>query len=286
MHTSLGKIGDNELLVSKLIYGILALLFTWAFIIIIRKAILKKPRFIIDKIDVKRRNSVFLITKYVSWTIGILISLSLMGFNVRLILFGSTALLVGLGFGLQNIFRDFVSGLFLLFEGSLKIGDVIEADGVVGKIVEINLRSTEVITRDDVTIFIPNSKFVSEKVVNWSHNEEEVRFKVPVNIAYGSDVDDVYECLESAMQENTGILNVPKPFVRFTEFADSSIEFEMIFWSKETFVIENLKSDLRKTVYKKLAEKGLAIPFPQRDIHIKDAPKSVEFLKSSVKEEQ
>ena len=279
MNYSLGKIGENELLVWKLSAGILALLVTWTFIIVLRKVIIKQPRFIIDKIDVKRRNSVYLITKYTAWVVGVLISLTLMGFNVKLLLSGSTALLVGLGFGLQNIFKDFVSGLFVLFEGTLKIGDVIEADGVVGKIIEINLRSTEVMTRDDVTIIIPNSKFVSEKVVNWSHNVDEVRFKVGVSVAYGSDVEQVFDCLETTMSQNDQVLRSPKPFVRFTNFGESSLEFEMIFWSRNTFYIENLKSDLRSAVYRDLAKRGMSIPFPQRDIHIKSVEKAIDALK-------
>ena len=140
-----------------------------------RRAIMN-PRITMNKIDAKRRISIFLIVKYIGWVVSILVALKVLGFDITPLLFGSTAVLIGLGFGLQNIFRDFISGLFLLFEGSLKIGDVIEADGVIGRVKEINLRSSEVITQDDVTIVIPNSKFVSEKVVNWSMDNELVRF--------------------------------------------------------------------------------------------------------------
>jgi small-conductance mechanosensitive channel len=222
-----------------------------------------------NKIDKKRRISIFLIVKYIGWVISILLALKVLGFDITPLIFGSTAVLIGLGFGLQNIFRDFVSGLFLLFEGSLKIGDVIEADGVIGRVKEINLRSSEVVTQDDVTIVIPNSKFVSEKVVNWSMDNELVRFNVHVNVAYGSDVELVFKCLEDAMEENKNIVHKPVPFVRFQNFGESALEFEMIFWSRSGFVIDNVKSDLRRAVYKKLTENGLAIPFPQRDVTIK-----------------
>jgi small-conductance mechanosensitive channel len=242
-----------------------------------------KPRFIIDKIDAKRRNSVFLIIKFVGWVVSIFLAIKVLGFEIQALLFGSTALLIGLGFGLQNIFKDFVSGLFLLFEGSLKIGDIVEVDGTIGKVMEINLRSSEILTRDDVIIIIPNSKFIAEKVTNWSHDNESVRFTVHVSVAYGSDVDKVYECLEEAMKENEHTAKSPEPFIRFAKFGESALEFEMFFWSSATFRIENVKSDLRRSVYKKLAENGLAIPFPQRDVHIKGIEHMVDFKQQKEK---
>jgi small-conductance mechanosensitive channel len=210
------------------------------------------------------------LVKFIGWFVSIFVALKVMGINITGLILGSTALLVGLGLGLQNIFKDLVSGIFLLFEGSVKIGDIIEADGVIGKVMEINFRSTEVMTRDDVIIIIPNSKFVAEKVVNWTHEFEQVRFTVSIGLAFGSDVEKVFEVLESAMSGDPRISKSPKPFVRFVDFGESALQFDMMFWSKNTFRIENVKSDLRKVVYKKLAENGLTIPFPQRDIHIRE----------------
>lgn len=268
------KLGDFELITGNLLIGLLVLISTWLIIFLLRKAI-TRPRFIIDKIDEKRRTSIFLITKYIVWVITIVIFLEVIGIKITLLLVGSTALLVGIGLGLQNIFRDLVSGLFLLFEGSIKVGDVLEVDGVVGKVVDVNLRSTEVITRDNSMIIIPNSRFVVEKVVNWSHNNDKVRFNVQVGIAYGSDVDVVIETLKEAMSEIKGIEISPAPFVMFQDFGDSSLQFDMIFWSKDPFRIEIIKSELRILVYRKLKERNLAIPFPQRDVHIKDIDKLI-----------
>ena len=166
-----------------------------------------------------------------------------------------------------------MSGLFLLFEGTIKIGDVIEVDNIIGKVTEINLRSSEIFTRDDMTIIVPNSKFIVEQVVNWSHNEQKARFAVKVNVAYGSDTELVFKCLEETMSENGSVSKKPIPFVRFTDFGESSLNFEMLFYSKNIFRIENVKSDLRRSVYLKLKENGLAIPFPQRDVHIKGIEK-------------
>ncbi len=268
LNYELFAIGEFKLLMGNLLFALFIASVSWLSIKVLRKAILR-PRFLIDKIDSKRRNSIFLIVKYFIWVITIVIMLEVIGADVTIILFGSTALLVGLGLGLQNVFMDLVSGLFLLFEGSIKIGDILEVEGVVGKVVEINLRSTELRTREDVTIIIPNSKFVSEKVINWSHSFDQVRFSVSVGVAYGSNIEKVISCLEEAMEETYDIISNPKPYVWFTEFGESSLQFEMIFWTKDIFSIERTKSDLRKIAYKKLQENDLVIPFPQRDIHIK-----------------
>ncbi len=266
------EIGEFKLLMGNLLLAFLVAGISWLIILVLRKAILQ-PRFLIDKIDSKRRVSIFLIIKYFIWVITVVVMLEVIGVQVTVILVGSTALLVGLGLGLQNIFTDLVSGLFLLFEGSIKIGDILEADGVIGKVIEINLRSTELITRDDVSIIIPNSKFVVEKVVNWSHNYDHVRFNVSVGVAYGSNIEKVISCLEEAMEETYDILNHPKPIVLFKEFGDSALLFDMIFWTKDIFIIELTKSELRKVAYKKLQENDLVIPFPQRDLHIKGIEK-------------
>lgn len=262
------SIGEYKLVVGNLIIGALIAVGTWLVLLMIKRAILK-PRSIIGKIDEKRRMSIYLIFKYFVWVISFIIILEANHIEITVLLVGSTALLVGLGLGIQSIFKDLVSGLFLLFEGTIKIGDIIEADGVIGRIVEINLRSTEVLTREDVTIIIPNSRFITEKVVNWSHNEEQIRFTVSVGVAYGSNVNEVYRCLEESMDEIKEISKKPKPFVRFTEFGESALQFEMIFWCKDMFYINNVKSNLRRLVYRKLQENELVIPYPQRDIHIK-----------------
>jgi len=276
LNQELLHIGGVHIIVKNVLFATAVIFGTWLSVIVLRRAILK-PRFIIDKIDSKRRNSLFLIIKFIGWVVSIFIAMKVLGFQITVLLFGSTAVLIGLGFGLQNIFKDFVSGLFLLFEGSLKIGDVVEVDGTVGKVMEINLRSSEIQTRDDVTIIIPNSKFIAEQVTNWSHDNESVRFTVHVNVAYGSDVEKVFACLEEAMNEHGKIAQKPLPFVRFTKFGESALEFEMMFFSNSTFRIENVKSDLRRSVYKKLAENDLAIPFPQRDVHIKGVEHMVDF---------
>ncbi len=262
------KIGDWQLRVGNILMTILVVVITWLFLNILRR-IIERPKFILDNIDKKRRHSIYLIIKYFVWVISLVVILEVIGVKVTILLAGSAALLVGIGLGLQNIFADLVSGFFLLFEGTIKVGDVIEADGIIGKVVEINLRSSEVMTRDGVTIIVPNSKFVVEKVINWSHNNDSVRFNVELGVAYGSDVEDVIECLTETLKKHPKVENKPLPFVRFVNFGESSLDFQLIFWTKETFLVENVKSDIRRSVYKELNERNIVIPFPQRDLHIK-----------------
>lgn len=262
------QLGDFKLIVGNLMIGLVILAITWLSIFLLRKAI-TRPRFIIDKIDQKRRTSIFLIIKYFVWVIAIVIFMEVIGVKVTVLMVGSTALLVGLGLGLQNIFTDLVSGLFLLFEGTVKVGDILEVDGVIGRVKEINLRSSEIQTRDDMTFIIPNSRFVVEKVVNWSHTSEKVRFIVKVGIPYGSDIDQVEAILLDSMKLIKRIEKTPEAFVRLVNFGDNALEYEMIFWSKYAFESENVKSELRRAVYRKLNEQGLAIPFPQRDVNIR-----------------
>ncbi|MDG1332873.1 MAG: mechanosensitive ion channel [Crocinitomicaceae bacterium] len=282
LHKRFKVVGDIYVDVDKTIFALLIILGTWLFIVALRRLI-TRPNFIADKIQEKRQMTIFLLTKYAAWFVAILSSLSVLGIDLTTLVLGSTALLVGLGFGLQHIFRDFISGIFLLFEGSIKIGDIIEVDDVVGVVLEVNLRSCELKTRDDVKIIVPNSKFLAEEVVNWSHESDQVRFTIELGVAYGSDIDKVNECLVKAMQAHKHVSSSPKPYIHFSKFGESSLEFKMFFWSKNTFLIEQVKSDIRMDLYKRLKENGLEIPFPQRDVHIKGMDNSELLAKGDLK---
>lgn len=260
--------GKFELLVGNLLIACAILVGTILALMFLKRIILK-PRIFKDKIDDKRRVSIYLIIKYFVWIISVIFILQALGFQVTALLIGSSALLIGLGLGLQTIFKDLVSGLFLLFEGTMKVGDIIEADGVIGRVTEINLRSSELITREDVKIIIPNSRFISDKVVNWSHDVDHIRFEINVGLAYGIDVEEAIVVLQSVLDNSKHVMKKPQSFVRFSDFGESSLDFQLIFWSCEMFTINNIKSDLRREVYKKLKEHNFEIPFPQRDIHLK-----------------
>ena len=209
------------------------------------------------------------LVKYLIYVIAIMLALESLGLNVTVLLAGSAALLVGLGLGIQEIFKDLVSGLILLFEGSLKVGDVIELESLVGVVKEINIRTSKVRTRDGIIIIVPNSNFINDKVINWSNSSRLTRFKVEVGVAYGSDVQLVQKILLECAAEVDHISSRPRSFVRFSEFGESSLNFELYFWSERVWLIENTKSELRFAIDAKFRENKVTIPFPQRDLHFK-----------------
>ncbi|MCB0737470.1 MAG: mechanosensitive ion channel [Bacteroidetes bacterium] len=214
-------------------------------------------------------NSLIQLIKYFLYVIAITIGLESMGIKLSFLLASSAALLVGIGLGLQQLFYDLASGVILLFEGTIRVGDVVDLKNVVGRVTDIGIRTSKIKTREDVYVIVPNSKFVSGDVVNWSHISAATRFNVQVGVAYGSDVQLVKKLLLNAADGHAKIENTPDPFVRFNDFGDSSLVFNLYFWTTETFMVENIKSDLRFSIDELFRKNGITIPFPQRDLHIK-----------------
>jgi len=242
---------------------IIAEVLIWTLRRIFKKRIYPKPN-----IDIGKSHTIFQLLKYFIWITTILLILQTIGIKVTFLLAGSAALLVGLGLGLQEIFRDIVSGLILLFERNMKINDVVEVDQEIGKIKEIGFRTTKIETRDNIIHIIPNSKFITGDVVNWSHIQKLTRFNVDVGVAYGSDVRLVEKVLHDCAISHKKVAKKPIPFVRFTDFGDSSLDFQLFFWTDDSFFVENIKSDLRFEIDKNFREQKIQIPFPQRDVHI------------------
>lgn len=259
----------NLTIFSLLIVGVV-LVSTWIVIKIIKRWI-HRPRKNIS-MDHGRKHSVFLIVKYFVWVIISLICLQIIGVKITMLLAGSAALLVGLGLGIQQIFNDLVSGVFLLFEGSVEVDDILEVDGMVCIVKKIKLRTSEVITRDDVVKIVPNHKFITETVTNWSKQKHlYARFRTVMGVSYNSDPKQIKQILLSVLENHPEIIikkNV-EPMVRFLEFADSSINFELVFFTENIFRVENVLSDIRYEAFEKFRENGIEIPFPQRDLHIK-----------------
>jgi small-conductance mechanosensitive channel len=214
--------------------------------------------------------SVFLIIKYFIWVIIIIVTLDTIGVQVSILLASIAALLVGVGMGIQQLFNDLASGIIILIERNLKIGDIIQLDdGTVGRVLSIRLRTSMIKSRDDIVMIIPNSKFVNDKIINWSHLDKTTRFHIDVGVAYGSDVLKVKKVLLQCAEQNKAVTSKPKPFVRFLNFGDSSLDFQLYFWSAQTFEVENLKSELRFAINEEFINNDIQIPFPQRDVHIK-----------------
>jgi small-conductance mechanosensitive channel len=226
----------------------------------------------INRQEAERRSywSVYLILRYLVWVVVIVLLLETSGVKVTVLLASVTALLVGVGFGIQQLFSDIASGIVLIFERNLQINDVIELeDDTVGKVIHIGLRTSKIQTRDDVILVVPNSKFVNDTIINWSQMDYNTRFSVGVGVAYGSDTKLVTDILLDCAVKHQNISTHPKPFVRFNNFGDSSLDFQVYFWVKESFTVENTKSDLRYAIDDAFRKHGIQIPFPQRDVHIK-----------------
>ncbi|MBX2941331.1 MAG: mechanosensitive ion channel [Cyclobacteriaceae bacterium] len=224
-------------------------------------------------IDRGRRFALIKLVQYFVWTFAIVLLIQAATFQITILLAGSAALLVGLGLGLQQIFQDLVSGIFILIEGTIQKDDVVEIDGLIGKILTLNLRTSTILTRDGIMLIVPNHKFVVDNIINWSHSATPTRFKVSVGVAYGSDVEKVTDilmectlCHDVVLKDKT---NGKYPFVRFVDFGDSALLFDVYFWSVDIFPIENVKSDMRYLINKRFREQNISIPFPQRDLHIK-----------------
>ena len=222
-----------------------------------------------NNLDYGKTKSVQQIVKYFIWIAGILIGIGSLGLKLTFIIASVSALLVGVGFGLQNIFNDFFSGIIILFDGSIKVKDIVQVGDVVGRVKEIGIRTTKVLNRDNIILIIPNSKFTTDSVINWSLMDKKSRFNVSVGVAYGSDVRLVEKILMECADECKDVEQNPKPFVRFENFGDSSLDFKLYFWTSKSFTVENTKSFLRFTIDEKFRENNISIPFPQRDIHIK-----------------
>jgi small-conductance mechanosensitive channel len=222
------------------------------------------------RLDLGAREAIGTITRYVVLLIGFLVILQTAGINLSAITVLAGAVGIGVGFGLQTIASNFISGLIIMFERPIKVGDRIEVGGVHGKVTEIRARATTVLTNDNIAVIVPNSKFIAEDVVNWTHADDEVRFRIPVSVAYGSDARRVEQLLIEAAQRCPDVLADPPPGVRLTAFGDDGIEFELRVWSRSLVDRPGkLRSDVSFLIYEIFSEHGIEIPFPQRDLHIR-----------------
>jgi len=218
--------------------------------------------------DKQKFASVFKFTNYVIYLITVLVTLSAAGVDITLVITASAALFVGLGLALQELFKDILGGIFIIVDKSLQVGDVVEVDGKVGKVFEIKLRTTRAITRDDKVLILPNHKFISDIVYNYTQNHRTTREKVSVGVAYGSDVDLVTKILEEVAHTQKQVLKNPKPFVLFEDFGDSALMFSIDYFTNDTFRDPRIKSEMRYRINTKFKENNVTIPFPQRDVHI------------------
>ena len=274
LNFELFSLGEYTIKVSKLVTVLFIIIVTKLILWLINKALFRKY----TTIDSGTTYAIYQIIKYVIWVVAIGFILENIGIKVTLLLAGSAALLVGVGLGLQQTFNDIISGIILLTERSIKIDDVLEIDGDVVKILSIGLRTSKAFNRDDITIIIPNSLITTSKVINWSHQSKKTRFRIDVGVAYGSDVDLVIKTLEESAYEHPDITNRDLVEARLMNFGNSSLDFELLFFSKNIFRIGKAKSDIRRIINKKFNKNNIQIPFPQMDLHFKSKSADIDKI--------
>ncbi len=222
------------------------------------------------KLDLGAQQAIGTITRYLILFVGFLVILQTAGIDLTALNVLAGAVGIGIGFGLQNIANNFISGLIIMFERPIKVGDRIEVDDVHGKVVGIGARSTSIRTNDNITIIVPNSKFISENVINWSFGDSLIRFRVPVGVGYDSDVDLVSRLMVEAASENEDVVEEPPPSVRFLEFGDNAMIFELRAWSRVRLHRPGLfRSNMNFAILRKFREHNIEIPFPQHDLHLR-----------------
>jgi len=228
--------------------------------------------FVRTTLDLGARQAIATLTRYVVLLLGLLVILQTAGINLTTLNVLAGAVGIGVGFGLQSVVSNFLSGLIIMFERPIKIGDRIVVDNVEGDVVEIGARSTIVLTNDNINIIVPNSKFITENVVNWKYNDAKVRLKINVGVAYGSDLRNVEKLLLEVAEAEADVIADPAPVVRFMEFGDSALKLELRVWTTSGVTRKGkLVSSLNFAIYDKFQQNGIEIPFPQRDLHIRSS---------------
>ena len=253
--------------------GILLLVFLFVSVIIVERIL---QRLLIRRFLSKTRLQPSLqyglsrIFGYTLIAIGFYVAFQAVGLDLSSLAIVAASVGVGVGFGLQNIINNFVSGIIILAERPISIGDRIDVAGVAGRVTKIQLRSTTVVTNDNITMIVPNADFISNTVTNWSHGDPKVRIRVPVGVAYGSDLKLLQRLLLEAAAEHPKALRDPSPVVLFNEFGDSSLNFELGVWTQEmTATPIHFTSQMNFIIEQKLRENDIEIPFPQRDLHVR-----------------
>ncbi|ATA88283.1 mechanosensitive ion channel family protein [Capnocytophaga stomatis] len=228
-------------------------------------------KFFVGRIAEKgNRSAIVTIIRYLILLFGFLFIFKSAGFELGAFSWLFGALGVGIGFGLQNITNNFISGIIILFERPIKIGDRIQVGDISGDVISISMRSTKIVTNDNISVIVPNSQFINGNVTNWSHNDRLVRFHYPVGVAYKEDPEKVKNIVLEIAKNHSGVLKDPAPAFWFVEYGDNSLNFELVVWTS-TYIQKPivLKSELYYEIFKEFTKHNIEIPFPQRDLHIR-----------------
>ena len=258
-------IGDSISFTPKSIFiVILVFILTFFFLKLFRKIIY---RTLSSDAKVKFK-SIFSFFNYFVYTIVILLTFQNIGINLTAVFAASAALLVGVGLALQTFIQDIISGVFIIVDQSVHVNDIIEVDGQIGKVENIKLRTTRAVTRENKVLIIPNHKFLTSILFNWTENgvltEETIRF----GVAYKTDVNLLKEAIIEITNSHPKVLKNPAPFLLFEDFGDSALMFQLFFSMNKSFEANIVKSDLRFKIFERLKVLNIEIPFPQRDVHV------------------
>jgi small-conductance mechanosensitive channel len=263
-------VNQKPLTIMSIVLGIVILLI-FVFVSKGLRKLLKKRLFDKYQLDEGIQLVILKLTHYLLIGLGVIIAVQSIGLNLTSLAVVFGLLSVGIGFGLQNVASNFVSGLIILFERPIKIGDRITIGDVWGDVVNISLRATLIRTVDNITIIVPNSEFISSQVTNWSHGDPKVRVHIPVGVAYGSDVPLVTKSLLEVAKNHPEVMKDPPPKVWFTKFGDSSLNFELLAWTLDPKSRPDVISDLNKEIDQIFRKNKVEIPFPQRDLHVRSS---------------
>lgn len=222
--------------------------------------------------DKGKFNVVFGYFRWLVYFLILLLTLHAVGVNVTAVFAASAALMIGIGLALQTLFQDIISGVFILIDQTVHVGDIIEIEGKIGRVEEIKLRTTRAVTIDNKVLIIPNHLYLENSLYNWTQNGTDTRESVDVGVAYGSDVQLVKKLLIQAVEGIPQVLEKDNIAVRFTNFGESSLDFKVIFTMEDSFNSFSVKSDVRFEIDRLFRENNISIPFPQRDIHIIQKP--------------
>jgi len=256
------QIGGYALHVSNILGLCIIVVCSWIILRVLSRGIRKNK-----KIDEGAKYSIKQLARYSVIVITLLLGITALGFDLSVLFVGSAALLVGIGFGLQHLFNDFISGIIILFDGTVKVNDVIEVDGIVCRVSEIKLRTTTVMTREDKFIILPNSSITQGNVVNWTYSKQTSRFEIVVNLAYTEDIPEVMKMFKEVALQHKAVSRTPEPSIRITRFGEYSVEITIMFWCAEVFRVENIKSEIRVSIFNTLIEHKIKFPYPQSIIH-------------------
>lgn len=263
-------IGVEELTVMKLMIAGLILIGTVIFSRLFTR-FLRRTVFTRARLNVGVQASITRVLHYIVIAIGILVIMDYIGFDLTALAAIGAVLGVGIGFGLQNLANNFISGLVLLFERPIQVGDFVEVGGVLGTVQAVNARSTTVDTQDHVAIIVPNSHFVSQSVTNWSYRDTKTRIHVRVHVALKSNPKKVEETLLEVARAHDAVLADPEPRVQFLAFGESALQFDLLIWIHNPTQQFFVRSDLNFAISELFRERGIEIPFPQRDLHVRSA---------------